>query len=256
MRLASRALIQPLTRFAFGESTSPPRREVGISSGMKRIRVLAILATIVGVGALAALEMARRPAAQGVGVSDPLRQDPNLSLLSIPPFSFTDLDGETATEAAFDGRITVVDFIFTNCPFVCPPMGANMARAQRALEGTGVRFVSISVDPERDTPEALRAYAARHGGTLDTWSFWRSEDLSQQNRILREGLLLPELSIDDERRIDLADGSTMPNIAHPSLFILIGPDRRILTLAQGTVAPEVDRLIERARGAAGAIAAR
>ncbi|MFG0274676.1 MAG: SCO family protein [Phycisphaerales bacterium] len=217
---------------------------------MKQIRVLAILATVVGIGALVALEMAR-PAPGAVSALEP---DPNLELLSITPFAFTDLDGETVTEASLDGRLTVMDFFFTNCPFVCPPMGANMARAQEALEGTGVRFVSISVDPARDTPEAMRAYAAKHGGELDTWSFLRSEDLAQQNRMLQEGLLLPALSVDESREIDLPDGSTMSNIAHPSVFLLIGPDRRILTIAQGTVAADVDRLIARARAASAAMA--
>jgi len=219
---------------------------------MKQIVIVAVLALAAGVGAVVALEFAKRPAQ---ATADPLQPDPNLELLSIPSFAFTDLEGETVTDASLDGRVTVLDFFFTSCPFVCPPMGANMARAQEALAGTGVRFVSVSVDPERDTPEALRAYAAKHGGELDTWTFLRSEDLEQQNRMLTEGLMLPALSIDESREITLEDGSTMANIAHPSLFILIGPERRILTLANGTVAEDVDRLIERARNAAEAMRA-
>ena len=219
---------------------------------MKQILLVAVLALGAGVGALVALQLAQR-SGQIMAIADPLRPDTNLELLSIPPFAFTDLDGETVTEASLDGQLTVLDFIFTNCPFVCPPMGANMARAQEALEGTGVEFVSISVDPERDTPEALRRYAETYGGELETWTFLRSENLEQQNRILTEGLMLPALSIDETRQIDLADGTTMANIAHPSLFILIGPDRQILTLANGTVGEDVDRLIERARNAAAAM---
>jgi len=218
---------------------------------MKQIRILAILATVVGAAALVSLELAR-PAPERIA-SDPLRQDPNLAALTIPAFAFTDQDGETVTDEILDGRVTVLDFFFSSCPFVCPPMGRNMAHAQQALEGTGTRFVSISVDPQRDTPERLSEYAASLGADLSTWTFLTGEDRAQQNRILSDGLMLPELAIDETRTIPLGDGETMPNIAHPSLFILIGPDRRILTLANGTLREEVDRLIERAHEAASAI---
>lgn len=63
-----------------------------------------------------------------------------------------------------EGKIVVVDFIFTHCQGVCPVLTATLRGLQQRLGplmGDSVRFVSISIDPERDTPAALRAFAAK-----------------------------------------------------------------------------------------------
>ncbi len=61
-------------------------------------------------------------------------------------------------------RLVVINFIFTTCTSVCPPMTATLARVQKLLAedgGKGVTIISISVDPTTDTPERLKAYAMR-----------------------------------------------------------------------------------------------
>jgi len=65
-----------------------------------------------------------------------------------------------------------LDFIFTSCPTICPVMTASFARMYRELgaHGDGLRMVSISIDPEYDTPRVLRRYAASHGAGSG-WSF-------------------------------------------------------------------------------------
>ncbi|XZF16405.1 SCO family protein [Chitinophagaceae bacterium MMS25-I14] len=76
------------------------------------------------------------------------------------------------------GKIIVVDFFFTNCPTICPRLTRNMALLQRAFRRTDmkendtiVQFVSITVNPERDSFPALRAYADRYGANHDHWWF-------------------------------------------------------------------------------------
>ena len=70
------------------------------------------------------------------------------------------------------GKICVYDFIFTNCQGPCPVMAVNMGELYRLYKGSGkVQFVSISVDPERDTPEALNEYARLQGVDDDGWIF-------------------------------------------------------------------------------------
>jgi protoheme IX farnesyltransferase len=60
------------------------------------------------------------------------------------------------------GNVTVYDFIFTNCAGTCPMMTATMRRITSKIDKSApVRFVSISVDPQRDTPEKLRSYASK-----------------------------------------------------------------------------------------------
>lgn len=59
----------------------------------------------------------------------------------------------------FKGNITLITFIYTNCPDVCPVITANMTNIQRELDDTtGINFIEISFDPERDTPSTLKEY--------------------------------------------------------------------------------------------------
>jgi len=86
------------------------------------------------------------------------------------PFELIDGDGRTVTERDFHGRHMLVYFGFTFCPDVCP---TTLFSASAALEEIGpalaskVRLVFVSIDPERDTPEVVKDYAAHfHPGTV------------------------------------------------------------------------------------------
>lgn len=176
-----------------------------------------------------------------------LTPDPNMDALRIPEFALVDQDGRPFTRADLEGRVTVIDFLFTNCPFVCPALSRQMARLQGMIEGTGAHLVSISVDPERDTPERLREYAAKIGADTRTWSFLTG-DFETVRRISEDGLLLA-LTLDVANKITLGDGTVIDNVAHTSKFILVGPDARVLGVYGGTEADEVDRLARRIRDA-------
>jgi len=87
--------------------------------------------------------------------------------LHLPSLTLTDMDGAPAAlEAALGGDVPVlVDFIFTSCTTICPILSATYAEVQEVLseEGTASRLVTISIDPEHDTPARLRSYAQRFG---------------------------------------------------------------------------------------------
>jgi protein SCO1/2 len=71
-------------------------------------------------------------------------------------------------------KTVVLNFIFTHCPGICPMQTQALQRVAMALPESvreRVHFVSVSVDPERDTPEALRAFAAKHGVSREHWTF-------------------------------------------------------------------------------------
>jgi protein SCO1/2 len=64
----------------------------------------------------------------------------------------------------FKGDISLITFIYTNCPDVCPAITANMTNIQRELDDTsGVNFIEISFDPQRDTPSVLKEYRNLYG---------------------------------------------------------------------------------------------
>ena len=84
----------------------------------------------------------------------------------------TDSQGRTFNRAALAGKVWVADFIYTSCPAECPMMTAHMHKVEEQVKGKDdVRLVSISVDPERDSPSALNAFAHRFGGPTSQWVF-------------------------------------------------------------------------------------
>ena len=91
-----------------------------------------------------------------------------------PEFSLTSQDGGQVTLAVFRGRVVVVTFIYTLCTTTCPVLTPMMSFVQDQLGpnfGTRIVFVSITVDPERDTPEVLKEYAQAFGANLAGWAF-------------------------------------------------------------------------------------
>ena len=93
---------------------------------------------------------------------------------SAPDFALIDQAGEPLSSDALRGRTLLVDFVYTSCPGPCPIQTSRQVRLQRRLPEAlreRVHFVSISLDPATDTPEALRAYALARGADLSGWSF-------------------------------------------------------------------------------------
>lgn len=92
----------------------------------------------------------------------------------IQDFNFTDQDGNPLGLEDLKGKVWVADFVFTQCATVCPPMTMNMSQLQQDVKEAGledVHFVSFSVDPEIDTPEALKKYGEDFGADFSTWHF-------------------------------------------------------------------------------------
>jgi protein SCO1/2 len=95
-----------------------------------------------------------------------------------PDFALTSQDGAEVTLESLRGKVVAVTFIYTWCPDVCPMLTDKMARVQDALGadfGTKVAFVSITFDPERDTPDVLKGYAEAFDANPAGWSFLTGE---------------------------------------------------------------------------------
>jgi protein SCO1/2 len=95
-----------------------------------------------------------------------------------PDFSLTSQDGAEVTLSSLRGKVVAVAFIYASCPDVCPMLTDKMARVQDALGsefGSKVAFVSITTDPEHDTPEVLKEYAEAFDANLAGWSFLTGE---------------------------------------------------------------------------------
>ncbi|MEO1525679.1 MAG: SCO family protein [Planctomycetota bacterium] len=86
-------------------------------------------------------------------------------------FELIERSGELIKSEQLLGQPYVVSFFFSTCPSICVQQNQKLKELQDAFEGRGVKFVAISVDPETDTPEQLREYAARFGADEDQWLF-------------------------------------------------------------------------------------
>lgn len=95
-----------------------------------------------------------------------------LKFEKVPAFEFTDQNGKQVNNSNFENKVYVVEFFFTSCPTICPRMNENMVKIQNEFFGNpSFAIASISIDPERDSPEVLKAYAKEKGATLKNWYF-------------------------------------------------------------------------------------
>lgn len=180
-------------------------------------------------------------------VREPDPGEPSLAAqsLKIPPFRLTTQSGGTFSEKDLIGHITIIDFIFTHCPFICPTLGERMGELAATLKGTDVRFLSFSVDPAHDTPETLKDYATKHKADLSRWTFGVGSPETVK-AVIREGL---NFIVEDDKAtpITLPDGSTMSNIVHPSWFLLVGADGRALGVYMSSNPEDLAALAARAQ---------
>jgi protein SCO1 len=104
----------------------------------------------------------------GDHAADPVASSGAYESLTIPDVTLLDEDGKEVRfySELVKGKIVAINFIFTTCTTVCPPLGATFARLQRSINpelAKEVRLISISVDPAVDTPEMLKAWAGKFG---------------------------------------------------------------------------------------------
>jgi protein SCO1/2 len=108
----------------------------------------------------------------------------------VPEFNFVERNGMAFGSDNMTGKINIVNFFFTTCRGPCPIMNARVADLYKKYSTTDkVRFVSISVDPKRDSLAVLRKYADDFGVTDDRWLFLRGE-LDEVHRVSEQGFML------------------------------------------------------------------
>lgn len=90
---------------------------------------------------------------------------------TLPSFELVNQDAEPFGSTQLAGKIWIADFIFTTCPGPCPMISSRMSELQKPLEKTDIHLVSFTVDPEKDTPEVLRAYAEKLNAQPKRWDF-------------------------------------------------------------------------------------
>jgi protein SCO1/2 len=90
----------------------------------------------------------------------------------VPDFTFIDQNNDTITNKDLLGKVYIVDFFFTTCPTICTPMSMNLSKAVEQLSAKeDFKAISISIDPEHDTPAVLKEYSQRYNTSSANWHF-------------------------------------------------------------------------------------
>jgi protein SCO1 len=132
------------------------------------------------------------------------------------PFALTSQDGKTVRLADLRGKVVAVTFIYTHCPDICPLLTQKMVEVQEALGadfGPRIAFVSITLDPERDTPKVLKDFAKFWGTKPAGWFFLTGSPATIRTAMRHYGVYAKKQK----------DGS----IDHTELTSLIDPEGRI-----------------------------
>lgn len=149
-------------------------------------------------------------------------------LWEAPDFALADQSGDTLRTEELRGTAWVTHFFFTSCEGVCPATTARMRTLRDSLAaddrlGEEVRLVSISVDPARDTPPALRSYAERFGGSPPSeWAFLTGSSPEAIRRLLQDGF-----KVTAGRPPADADTTASYQVNHSPRLELVDPDGRV-----------------------------
>jgi protein SCO1/2 len=109
-----------------------------------------------------------------------------------PDFTLEDANGRAVALKNLQGKVVVLHFVYTSCPDVCPLHAERIAEIQAMVNQTPMRelvqFVTITTDPERDTPAVMREYGPMHGLDPVNWAFLTSgsDQPEDTTRILAE----------------------------------------------------------------------
>jgi protein SCO1/2 len=160
----------------------------------------------------------------------------------IANITLTNQLGDQVSLDDISGSIIVADFFFTRCPSICPTLTKHMKELQDAmkmkdvrtkLENSFVRFLSFSVDPERDSAQALKKYADKFHVNHDTWWF-----LTGQKKKIYDFAL-------NELKLGLQDGQGVDsNFIHTEKFVLMDRERVVRGYYNGLDSASMSKLAE------------
>jgi protein SCO1/2 len=158
----------------------------------------------------------------------------------MPPFSLTNQLGQQVGWEDMEGKVVVADFFFTHCPTICPRMTENMKRMQTGItkaqrvgnrQADFVQFLSFSVDPERDSVQALKKWADRF--QVDPSNWWLLTGPKKE---------IYDLSI-EHMKLGLIDGKGIDtSFFHTDFMVLIDKYRNIRGYYHGLDTTEIARL--------------
>lgn len=152
---------------------------------------------------------ADNPAASTSASASPAPADGLDTLFSIAPFTLTDQDNQPFGTEQLKGKTWIASLFFTTCPGPCPMMQGRLNAIEDAVQNPNVLIVSVSVDPEHDTPEKMKAYAKRMG-------------VDEHRRFFLTGPLAEVQHVaNDDLKLAFQPATATSPIVHATKFLLV-----------------------------------
>ncbi len=171
--------------------------------------------------------------------------------IEVPPvlgqmhdFKLTNQDGREMTRKDFYGSVLIVNFIFSKCPDVCPLLSKQMSELQARLKGTAkaIQLVSITVDPQNDTPPVLKKYAAQFNSDPRLWSFLTGP-MDDIMKIVVDDF---KQALDGQKLTSLDDRMDgMMEITHSEKFVLVDQSGQIRAYMSANSPEDVNKIMKK-----------
>jgi protein SCO1/2 len=148
---------------------------------------------------------------------------------TVAPFTLTNQAGEVVTLDTLRGRVWVADIIFTRCAGPCPIMTRQMRELQTGLPTKGgTRLVTLTTDPDFDTPPVLKQYGEKFGADSRAWMFLTGSKAQIANLAI-DSLKLTSVEIKPEQRQNPED-----LFVHSTIFVVVDKQARLRGIFEST----------------------
>lgn len=107
----------------------------------------------------------------GIGIGMSYFKNNLFTVMKVPDFELMDQNSRKITNKDMLGKVYLVEFFFSKCPTICPVMNTNMRYIEDKINSQDFGIISISIDPENDTPELLKQHAEKIGAKSPNWHF-------------------------------------------------------------------------------------
>ncbi len=147
---------------------------------------------------------------------------------SVPEFQLTSQNGSSFDSKSLHGSVWVAEFFFTHCTGPCPRMNSRFRHIEKTFDGQNdLKLVSMTVDPDRDTPAVLADYARKFSAEPGRW-FFLTGPIDQLNHLCRKVFLLGDITGD---------------LNHSTRFVLVDRKSRIRGFYQSNDSDSMKQLI-------------
>ena len=152
---------------------------------------------------------------------------------TIPYFYFLNDDSVIVKSTEMEGKVWVVDFFFTTCPTICPTMTKNMQKLNAATKDLHdeLQFISISINPQHDTPSILKRYREHYKATASNWQFFTGKEAETH-----------QLGIENFQIFAGRDEESEGGYAHSGAFTLVDKEGYVRGVYLGTDEKQVIQL--------------